>query len=133
LETGFVAQQTIRAQQSAQLPIAGFTQAGDTDNDDEAICVQIKITLNKMAVRRFTSAYHLSLNNPHVKSFGKLCVVTSFNVHHLFLRPLTKCLCQLTKLLCQLAAKFCARTNFFCRPSQKICWLTRIFCRLSKN
>jgi hypothetical protein len=54
LEAGFVAQQAVRAQQSAQLPMAGFTQTA-ANAGAEAICIHTNTTLNKMAVNGFTT------------------------------------------------------------------------------
>jgi hypothetical protein len=55
LDTGFEAQQAIRSQQAAQLPIAGFTQTGGADAGAEATCSHTNTTLNKMAVNCFTT------------------------------------------------------------------------------
>jgi len=53
LDAGFVAQQAIRSQQSAQLPIAGFTQTDEADTG--AICIHTSSTLNTMTVNCFTT------------------------------------------------------------------------------
>jgi hypothetical protein len=53
LDAGFVAQQAIRLQQSAQLPIAGLTQTVEADTGAGAICIHTNNTLNKMTTKRF--------------------------------------------------------------------------------
>jgi hypothetical protein len=55
LEAGFVAQQAMLSQQSAQLPIAGSPQVGEADTGAEATCIHTTSTLNKMAVNCFTT------------------------------------------------------------------------------
>jgi len=55
LEVGFAKQQAMRSQQSAQLPIAGFTQVGNAETGAGANCIHTTSTLNKIAVNRFTA------------------------------------------------------------------------------
>jgi hypothetical protein len=52
-DDGFVAQHCIRLQQSAQSPMAGFTQIGEADAG--AICTPNNNRTDKMAKNRFTN------------------------------------------------------------------------------
>jgi len=54
-DIGFSAQQSIRVQQAAQLPIDGFTQTAAADTGVGTTCIHASSTLNKMAVNRFTT------------------------------------------------------------------------------
>jgi hypothetical protein len=69
LDAGFTAQQSIRAQQSAQLPITDFTQTADADTGAGAICIQTSNTLNKMADNCFTNSIQSRRSIGDCKSF----------------------------------------------------------------
>jgi hypothetical protein len=60
------AQQSIRLQQPAQLPMSVFTQTADAG----ATCIHASNTLNKMAVNRFTIRLYSSTVKPVQIVFG---------------------------------------------------------------
>jgi hypothetical protein len=69
LEVGFVAQQAMRSQQSAQLPMLGFTQTGDANTGAGATCTHTSETANKMAENCFTNSINFQRNIADCKSF----------------------------------------------------------------